>query len=515
MSNSDSRTIDRSRHDLEAVRCEQFTVRSIFTNNQFADACAGRTLDNVDPSTAKRIASFSRGGTEDVDLAVLSAHAAFHGEWSAISPQKRGEMLLALAADVEANADWLARLETLDVGKPLTASREDVAGAAATLRYNAGACDKLQGDTIPLGRDVIDFTLLEPLGVTAHVTPWNFPLGMAARSLAPALAAGCTAVIKPAEQSPLTTLALALLAAEAGFPAGVINVVTGTGTEAGAALIAHPLVDGIMFTGSVGTGRIVGAAAGQRLKPVVLELGGKNPMIVFDDADLGRAVDNAMLGAFDNCGQVCASVSRLLLQKGIRQEFLDRFIERIGSLKVGRGFDDKDLGPLVSAEHLTKVTGHIQAARSAGARAMTGGGKPDGLDNGYFVEPTVFDKVDPQCALAQEETFGPVVAVFDFETEAEAVSLANALPYGLVAGAETRDIDRALRMTRRLQAGSVWINGWFLGGVQAPTGGVKASGVGRERGLAGIDNYLSIKNVGLRVARAGLNDNESREDERP
>ncbi len=475
---------------------------SVFIDNEPRHAVSGEILEVIDPSTERVIAGVGRGAAEDIDAAAMSARAALQGSWGAITPQQRGDMLLTLAAALETHAEQLARLETLDVGKPLDASRDDVVGSVATLRYNAGAADKLEGSSVPLGREFLDFTELEPLGVTAHITPWNFPLGMAARSVAPALAAGCTTIVKPAEQSSFTTLALAELAAGAGFPPGVINVVTGFGEEAGTALVTHPSVDGVTFTGSVETGRKVGAAAGQSIKPVVLELGGKNPMIVFADADMERAVNAALDGAFDNSGQVCSSVSRLLLQHEIKDAFLKAFVARAERLTTTAGRDSGDLGPLVSEDQFNKVTRHIADAIERGGRLLLGGTRPNGCKTGYFMQPTVFRDVDPSSMLASEETFGPVVSAFGFDGEDEAIALANGLPYGLAAGIHTGNIDRALRLARRLEAGTVWINGWFIGGVQAPTGGVKSSGFGRERGLAGINNYLRIKNVGLHIASA-------------
>lgn len=475
---------------------------SIHAAGRAGPAASGADFASIDPSTESELARVARGSSEDVDRAATAAREALDGPWGRLTPQERGNLLLEFAAVVEANAEALARLEAHDAGKPIGSARGDVRGAVATLRYCAGAADKLEGISVPLGRDVVDFTELEPLGVTAHVTPWNYPLGMAMRSLGPALAAGCTAVLKPAEETPLSTLALAELALAAGLPAGVVNVVTGFGEEAGAALTAHPLVDGVTFTGSVETGRLVGAAAGRGIKPVVLELGGKNAMIVFEDADLDRAVAAALDGGFDNSGQVCSSASRLLLHPAIKAEFLALLREGAARITVGPAFDDPAIGPLVSAEHYGKVTGHIAAALEAGARLVQGGGRPEGLSRGYFLEPTIFDAVDPASAIAREEVFGPVVVALDFETEAEAVALANALPYGLAAGVQTRDIDRALRLARRLRAGSVWVNGWFMGGVQAPTGGVKESGVGRERGMAGIHNYVSIKNIAVQIKDA-------------
>ena len=294
-------------------------------------------------------------------------------------------------------------------------------------------------------------------------------------------------------------MALAEIARLAGFPAGVVNVVTGFGAEAGAALAGHEGIDGITFTGSIATGRKVGEAAGRALKPAVLELGGKNPLLVFDDADLDAAVESALDAAFDNSGQVCSSVSRLVLHHAIHDAFLEKFVEGARKVTVARGVDDAMIGPLVSQAQHSKVLSHIASARAGGARLLLGGGIPQGMEQGWFIEPTIFADVDPLSEIATQETFGPVVTAFHFGTEAEALHLANHLAYGLVAGVFTRDIDRALRLSRRIEAGSVWINGWFIGGVQAPTGGIKASGVGRERGQQGIRNYTRMKTVGIRV----------------
>ena len=470
-----------------------------FIDNASVPAASGRTFATIDPATEEPIAEVARGDARDVDRAVRAAHAALHGLWGALAPAERGRLLYRLADAVEAAKDELAALETADVGKPLRESKGDVDGVVATLRYNAGAADKMEGATIPLGPAYLDFTLMEPLGVTAHILPWNYPLGMAARSLAPALAAGCTAVVKPAEQSPLTALRLAAIAAETGFPAGVINVVTGYGEDAGDALVRHPLVRGITFTGSVETGRKVMAAAADGLKPVVLELGGKNPLLVFPDADLDRLAEDLADGAFGNTGQVCSACSRLLVAPSIADELVERVRARAERVTVGPGREDPDIGPLVSAEQHERVTGYLAEARRDGARLVTGGGRPPGLERGYFVAPTVFDRVDPSSRIAREEVFGPVLTVTPFRDEEEALRLANGLGYGLCAGVYTRDISRALTLARRLEAGTVWINGWFIGGQQAPTGGTKDSGIGRERGLPGVRNYLQIKNVGIRL----------------
>jgi aldehyde dehydrogenase (NAD+) len=474
-------------------------AHKLFIDNAWVEACSGATFPTIDPSTEERVADVARAGADDVDAAVRAADAAMRGPWREMTPTERGALLFALADRLAADREALARLETMDVGKPLRDSRGDVDGVVKTLRYNAGAADKMQGETIPLGPQVIDFTLLEPLGVTAHIVPWNYPLGMAMRSLAPALAAGCTAVLKPAEQSPLTALRLAEHVREAGFPPGVVNVVTGFGEDAGEALVKHPLVRGVTFTGSVETGRRVMANAAPGLKPVVLELGGKNPMIVFADADLDRATTDAVEGAFENCGQVCSSSSRFLLQRSIADEFLDRLEAKVRQLTVGPGLDDPNIGPIVSAEQHAKVMSYLELGPKEGARARFGGGRPGHLNRGYLVEPTGFDRARPDMRIAREEIFGPVAVAVDFEEEKEALAIANGLSYGLCAGVYSRDITRALGLARRIEAGSVWVNGWYLGGVQAPTGGIKDSGIGRERGLAGIRNYLQIKNVAVRL----------------
>lgn len=471
----------------------------LFIGGRRLEAASGERFAAVNPATEEVLVEVPRGGPEDVDLAVRAAESALDGEWGVISPSERGRRILRLARAIQENRRRLAELETLDVGKPLRDSLGDIDGVVETLEYNAGAADKLQGETIPLGRGFVDFTMLEPLGVTAHIVPWNFPLGMAMRSIAPALAAGCTVVLKPAEQSPLSAIAIAGLIQEAGIPDGVINIVSGYGPEAGAALVRHPAVRGITFTGSVETGKIIMAEAAQGIKPVVLELGGKNPMLVFPDADLERAVADAMEGIFGNCGQVCSSISRLVLHRAIKDEFLGRLIEKASRLRLGPGMEDPDVGPLVSAEQYSRVLSHIQAAMVEGARCRLGGRRPVAMERGYFVEPTILDLVEPQMRVAQEEIFGPVAAALEFETEDQAVQIANGVSFGLVAGIYTRDISRAFSLARRIQAGSVWINGWYLGGVQAPIGGYKESGIGRERGLAGIHNYLQTKNIAIRL----------------
>ncbi len=420
------------------------TEARLFIDGAWVAPQQGGTFPTIDPSTEEPIEAVARATTEDVDRAVAAASRAMKGPWAALTPAERGRLLFDLADRILGEREALALIETRDVGKPLAGSRDDIDGVVATLRYNAGAADKIEGETIPLGPAVVDFTSLEPIGVTAHIVPGNYPLGMAIRSMAPALAAGCSVVLKPAEQSPLSALRLAELCRDAGFPPGVVNVVTGFGEEAGAALAGHRDVRSVSFTGSVETGRRVMMAAAATTKPVVLELGGKNAMIVFADAD-------------------------------------------------------PDLGPLVSLEQHRRVGDYIARGHGEGARLCCGGGRPGHLPRGYFVEPTIFDQVTPDAAIAREEIFGPVASVIAFDDAEQAIAIANDSAYGLVAGIYTRDISRALTCARRLETGSVWINGWYLGGVQAPTGGIKDSGIGRERGLAGIRNYLQIKNIAIRL----------------
>ncbi|MCS7247484.1 MAG: aldehyde dehydrogenase family protein [Anaerolineales bacterium] len=472
---------------------------ALFIGGKWLPSRGGELFATLNPATEEILAEVPRANAEDVELAVQAAYKAFYGEWSETTPAERGRLLYRLAQAVQAHREELAKIETLDNGKPFKEALADIDGVIQTIEYNAGAADKLQGDTIPLGKEVVDFTWLEPLGVTAHIVPWNFPLGIAVRSVAPALAAGCTVVLKPAEETPLSALRLASLAKEVGFPDGVLNVITGYGEEAGAALVRHPLVRGVTFTGSVETGRKVMALVAEAPKPLVLELGGKNALIVFEDADLERAVGDAIEAVFGNCGQVCSAASRLLLQRSIQDEFMLRFRERASQLRVAPGLEDGDLGPLVSEEQWRRAMGYIQSGVAEGARLTLGGQRPAHLTRGYFLMPTIFEDVQPSMRIAQEEIFAPVVVTTLFEDEEQAIQLANGVSYGLVAGVYTQDIRRALTLAQRLETGSVWINGWYLGGVQAPTGGVKASGFGRERGLPGLHNYLQIKNIAIRL----------------
>ncbi len=471
----------------------------LFIDGRWVDSCSGETFETVNPATEEPLARVARANPEDVDRAVQAARKALSGPWSQMTPKERAGLLFKVAAALREQVEEFAKLETLDQGKPIQTSRKEVLSTARFFEFYAGAADKLYGDTIPLGPDYIDFTLLEPLGVTAHIVPWNMPLNMIGRSLAPALTLGNTAVVKPAEQTPLTALKLAELFERLGFPPGVYNVIPGFGEDAGAALSSHPGINGLTFTGSVETGRLVMKAAAEHITPVVLELGGKSPHIIFSDADLDLAVAEAAKGIYSNCGQVCSAGSRLVVENRIKDEFLDRLVAYSQKLKIGPGLDAPDLGPLNSAEHHQKVLRYINLGQEEGAELLAGGGRPASLERGYFVAPTIFSRVQPSMRIAQEEIFGPVLSVLTFEDEEEALHIANGTRYGLVAGIFTNDINKALRLARGVQAGQVFINEYYAGGEETPFGGYKQSGFGREKGLEALRNYCQVKNVAIRI----------------
>jgi aldehyde dehydrogenase (NAD+) len=470
-----------------------------YINGEWTAATNGATFETVDPATEEVIGLVARGTAADVEQAVAAARAAFEGVWWQTKPKERARLLFDLARAIEAEADTLAELETLDSGKPLPLSKKEVLSTARYFEFYAGAADKFYGDSIPLGPDYVDFTLREPMGVTAHIVPWNMPLNMVGRSVAPALAMGNTAVVKPAEQTPLTALKLAELMAQVGVPAGVYNVVTGFGQEAGAPLTEHPDIDSITFTGSVPTGRRIMEAAAKHIKPVVLELGGKSPHIIFADADLETAVVEASKGIFANCGQICSAGSRLVIDGRIKDAFLDKLVQRARQIRVGPGLESPDMGPLVSQEQYERVLNYIQIGQQEGAQLLTGGGRPDALERGYFVAPTLFDNVSPQATIAQEEIFGPVLSVLTFYDEEEALAIANGVQYGLVAGIFTNDLNRALRLATRIRAGQIYVNEYFAGGEETPFGGYKQSGFGREKGIDALYNYTQVKNVAIRL----------------
>ena len=461
----------------------------------------GAMMETIDPGTGLAFASFAAGNADDVDLAVAAARNALKGPWRDLPPADRGRMLHRVAELLRANAERLAVVETLDSGKRLREALGDIAGAASCFEYYAGACDKHQGDSIPLGPDYLAYTLNEPVGVTAHIIPWNYPLSTAARGIAPALAAGCTVVVKPAEQTPLTALMLAESCLQAGVPPGVCNVITGTGREAGAALVRHPDINHISFTGSVTTGIDVMRAAAPNVTRLVLELGGKSPVVVLADCDMDAAVDSVMGAIFENAGQICSAGSRLVIARSIHEQFVERVVARIGALSLGHGLRDPGMGPVNSKAHLHKIAAYVERARQRGVSVRAGGKvASDPLTGrGWFYEPTVLDQLPPMDEAVQEEIFGPVLCVQLFDDLDEAVALANGTPFRLVAGVFTRDFSTAHRLARTIDAGQVFINEYFAGGISVPFGGNKRSGFGREKGLEALRSYCNIKSVAARI----------------
>ena len=473
----------------------------LLIGGDWAEAADGGTFDTINPATGQVLMACASGQVQDVDRAVRAARQALEGPWKRVSPADRGLMLWRLADLIEQHADLLAEIETLDNGKPLAHARDDdIALVVAQLRYYAGWTTKIEGQTIPVSTnpDHFNFTLREPVGVVGAIVPWNYPLQMAVWKLAPALACGNVCIVKPAEQTPLTAIWLGRLALEAGFPPGVVSVITGYGETAGAALSSHPDVDLLVFTGSTEVGRAIVTASTGNLKRVALELGGKSPNIVFADADLDKAIAGAANAVFYNMGQDCTAGTRVFVADAVHDAVVEGLAREADSRTIGNGLTPGvDQGPLVSEEQLDKVLAYLSAGEHEGAQLVTGGARAtgDGLDRGFFVRPTVFGDVANDMKIAREEIFGPVVVVLPFSKVEDAIRMGNATRYGLGAGIWTRDVRTAHRAARELKAGSVWVNCYNVADPASPFGGYKESGYGRDLGRDSIDVYTQVKSV--------------------
>ena len=473
-------------------------TRQLFINNQWQSAASGNTMEVVNPATEATIATVASAGADDVNVAVAAARAALDGPWSRLSARERGRLVHKIATRVMERADDIARLETLHNGKPISESRQiEVPAAAECFEYFAGWADKVVGETIPVKGNHLTYTLREPVGVVAAIVPWNFPLLLAAWKVAPALACGNTVILKPASQTPLTALALGEIALETGLPPGVLNVLTGPGGTLGQALVEHPGVDKIAFTGDTATGKSIMRSAADTLKKITLELGGKSPNIVLADADLEAALRGASIGIFYGKGEVCAAGSRLLVDRTIKDEFIDKLAARAKKMVPGDPLDPKTrFGAVSSRKQLETVLRYIESGRTEGATLVAGGARADiGTGKGYFVQPTIFADVAPEMTIAREEIFGPVLAAIEFADLDEAIARANDSPYGLAAGVWTRDIKKAHYVARKLQAGTVWVNTYNVYDTAAPFGGYKQSGFGREMSAHALEHYTQIKSV--------------------
>ena len=475
-----------------------------FIANRWVPASGGATLPVLDPSDGISFSTLARGTADDIDTAVRAARAAlgdtFDGPWGAMTALQRGRLLMKLSQAVLAHHEELAALEARDTGKAIRLARGDATALARYFEYYAGACDKLHGETLPFDAGYLVMTLREPHGVTGHIVPWNYPMQIFGRSVAAALAAGNACVVKPAEDASLSVLRLAEIAAEVGFPPGALNVVTGLGSEAGAALTAHPGIDHLSFTGSGATGRAVSHAAAERHCPVTLELGGKSPQIVFDDADLDAALPVLVGAIVQNSGQTCSAGSRLLVQRGLYEETLRRLGERFAALRAGAPAQDLDMGPLINRKQHEQVRAILAQADRDGIPVVARGSVDAGAAaGGFYQEAVLFRDVPHDNSLAQQEVFGPVLVAMPFDDEADAIRLANGTDYGLVAGVWTRDGARQLRMARKLRCGQVFINNYgAAGGVELPFGGMKASGHGREKGFEALLGFTVLKTIAIR-----------------
>ena len=469
-----------------------------YINGEFRDASNGKTIDVINPATEEVIAQVPASTREDVDAAVAAARAAFEGPWSKLSARERGRFVYKLGERLMERADEFANLETLHNGKPIFESRQiEIPASVECLQYFAGWADKVHGETIPVKGNYFTYTLREPLGVCAAIVPWNFPLMLAIWKIAPALAMGNTMVLKPASQTPLTALAFGDICREVGLPAGVLNIITGSGGSVGQAIVEHPGIDKIAFTGDTSTGKGIMKTAADTLKKVTLELGGKSANVVLADADIDAAVRGATVGIFYGKGEVCAAGSRLLVDKSIKDEFIEKLAARTKKMVAGDPMDPKTrLGAIASKSQMERVLKYIATAQKEGGTLVAGGERHDiGTGKGYFMQPTVFADVTPSMTIAREEIFGPVLAAIEFVDIDEAIATANASEYGLAAAVWTKDIKKAHYVARKLQAGTVWINTYNIYDTAAPFGGYKQSGFGREMSMHALEHYTQVKSV--------------------